>query len=510
MKVYAERHLRTDMRNNIFTLEYVEQAETYNPEYLTDIFEKTKREFGKDKIFDEDGKINLRTNTIKAIIEKLEKYNLSATSTDVKGIAFERFLGKTFRGEIGQFFTPRPIVEFMVQMVDPKEGDVICDPASGSGGFLIRFFEIAREQIHNAIDKEYQKQRLAIEKQKGLSDEEKAGRITKIYKELQKQLDHANEDSIIWNLANRCIYGTDANDRMARTSKMNMIMHGDGHGGIHHHNGFLNVNGIFEQRFDIVLTNPPFGSTVESSDTVADTQIETDDDTISKYKKIYGEVYIESLERIKSAKGKPITSLFELPKGNQIKTELLFIERCLSLLRPGGRMGIVLPEGVYNNPTLDYVRKFVVDRALISAIISMPQETFVSAKAFVKTSLLFLQKFTEEEMRKWDEVLNKRKDEVLAKQGNERKELEVIAGNRKADKNKKKEAKARLKELDILAEDDSRKFARADFDYPIFMCETEHVGITSTGDDGNDELPHVLSEYKRFRKDPKGFTAEAK
>jgi len=101
MKVYAERHLKADMKNNIFTFDYVEQAEAFNPEYLVDVFEKTKREFGKDKIFGIDEKINLRANTIKAIIEKLEKYNLSGTSTDIKGIAFEKFLGKTFRGEIG-------------------------------------------------------------------------------------------------------------------------------------------------------------------------------------------------------------------------------------------------------------------------------------------------------------------------------------------------------------------------------------------------------------------------
>jgi type I restriction enzyme M protein len=259
MKVYAERNLKKDMKNNIFTLDYVEQAENYNPEYLADIFDKTKREFGKDKIFAKDEKIDLRINTIKAIIEKLERYNLSVTSTDIKGIAFEKFLGKTFRGEIGQFFTPRPIVDFVVQMVDPQENDVICDPASGSGGFLIRFFEIVRERIYDSIDKEYQKQKLMIEKDEEISEAEKAKKITEIYNELQKQLDLEATDSKVWKLANRCIYGTDANDRMARTSRMNMVMHGDGHGGIHHHDGFLNINGIFEERFDIVLTNPPDG-----------------------------------------------------------------------------------------------------------------------------------------------------------------------------------------------------------------------------------------------------------
>ncbi len=510
MKVYAERNLKSDMKNNIFTSDYVEQAETYNPEYLNDIFEKTKREFGKDKIFGRDEKINLRANTIKSIIKKLEKYNLSGTSTDIKGIAFEKFLGKTFRGEIGQFFTPRPIVEFMVQMVLPKENDIICDPASGSGGFLIRFFEIVREQIYDSVDKEYQKQKTKIEKEKRLSEEEKAEKLIEIYNELQKQLDTESSSSRIWHLANRCIYGTDANDRMARTSKMNMIMHGDGHGGIHHHDGFLNVDGIFEERFDIVLTNPPFGQLVEKDDTVVDSQIELDEEIVNQYRRIYGEAYANSQAKVKAAKGKPITTLFNLPKGNSIKTELLFIERCLSLLKPGGRMGIVLPEGVYNNPSLAYVRRFAEDRAYISAIISIPQETFVSAKSFVKTSLLFMHKFTESESKTWASLLEEKNKEILGKQNKERKALEDIIKDQKADKNKKKEAKAKMKKLDEFVQSESRSLARIEFDYPIFMCVAEHVGISSTGEEDVSEFPEILREYKKFKKNPKGHTANRK
>lgn len=506
MKVYAERNLKSDMKNNIFNLDYVEQAETYNPEYLNDIFEKTKREFGKDKIFGRDEKIYLRANTIKSIIEKLERYNLSGTSTDIKGIAFEKFLGKTFRGEIGQFFTPRPIVEFMVQMVLPKDNDIICDPASGSGGFLIRFFEIVREQIYDSVDKEYQKQKTKIEKEKRLSEEEKAEKLIDIYNELQKQLDIESSSSRIWHLANRCIYGTDANDRMARTSKMNMIMHGDGHGGIHHHDGFLNVNGIFEERFDIVLTNPPFGQSVEKDDTVVDSQIELDEEIVSQYRRIYGEAYANSQSRIKAARWKPITSLFELPKGDSIKTELLFIERCLLLLKPGGRMGIVLPEGVYNNPSLTYVRQFAEDRAYISAIISIPQETYVSAKAFVKTSLLFMQKFTEKESRKWQDILENNRNEILRKQTNERHKIEEILRDRTSSKDSKKEAKKHIKELDNFVQIESRRLARIEFDYPIFMCEAEKVGITSTGEEDKNELPIIFSEYQKFKKDPKEYT----
>src|SRR5205085_11720976 len=115
---------------------------------------QTKDAFEDDRIFKDDESINLKPATSREIVKKLERYNLSETSEDIKGIAFERFLGRTFRGEIGQFFTPRTIVEFMIRMVAPKEGDTICDPASGSGGFLIRFFEIVREQIMADVDRQ--------------------------------------------------------------------------------------------------------------------------------------------------------------------------------------------------------------------------------------------------------------------------------------------------------------------------------------------------------------------
>lgn len=510
MKVYAERHLKADMKNNIFSLDWVESAEQYTPNYLTVIFDQTKKEFGKDRIFSKDEKINLRANTIKAIIEKLQKYNLSGTSTDIKGVAFEKFLGKTFRGEIGQFFTPRPIVEFMVKMIEPKEGEVVCDPASGSGGFLIRFFEIVREQIYEAVDKEYQKNKAVIEADSTLSEEEKAQKLTEIYEELQKELDKELANSRIWKLANRCVYGTDANDRMARTSKMNMIMHGDGHGGIHHHDGFLNVNGIFEERFDVVLANPPFGQMVEKDDTVVEAQLELDDEVVNYYRQVYGDAYDISQAKIKAAKGKPIASLFELPKGDSIKTELLFIERCLSLLKDGGRMGIVLPEGVYNNPSLAYVRQFAEDRAYISAIVSLPQDTFVSAKASVKTSLLFMQKFTDKESKQWTGLLEVKHEEILKKQQKERSEINAILNNRKVDKEQKKTTKAKLRELDEFVETESRKLARIDFDYPIFMCEAEKIGISSTGEEDINELPDIYEQYKQFKTDPEAFADNAK
>lgn len=535
VKVYVERELKKKRRRkNLFTVEFLEEQLSENP--LEDLFQKTKAHYRADRIFEEDERLNLKPATGLEIVRLLERYNLSDTSEDIKGIAFERFLGKTFRGEIGQFFTPRPIVEFMVRMVDPKEGEVICDPASGSGGFLIRFFEIVREQILADVDRQYQEFRREIEGKKRLSEEKKAEALRVKYEELQAVIDKDGKDSRLWTLANRCIYGTDANDRMARTSKMNMIMHGDGHGGVHHHDGFLNVNGIFDGRFDIILTNPPFGSNVEPSDKILDEQVTIPDELERHYAGIYGAPYREALSRIRAAKGKPIASLFELPtvKGNnkvgKIKTELLFIERCLDLLKPGGRLGIVLPEGVFNNPSLAYVREFCENRAFIRAVVSLPPGTFISSGASVKASLLFMQKFTPEDQAAFDAKQTAAKQETrekyapeLAKRTGEF-EAAIAEAKKGKDADLRKSLQAELKqyqrdtEAKIQAE--ARSLLKSRFPYPVFLYEAEHVGITATGE--TDRIPNelvpgnhkpagiektALELYADFRINPEPFLA---
>jgi type I restriction enzyme M protein len=533
MKVFVERGLKAKgKRENLFSVAYLKDQLSETP--LEDLFQKTKKHYARDRIFEPDEKLNLKTATGFEIVDLLTKYNLSDTSEDIKGIAFERFLGKTFRGEIGQFFTPRPIVEFMVRMVDPKEGDVICDPASGSGGFLIRFFELVRQQIMADADRQYQAYKVKVEGDRKLTPEKRAVLLREKFDEIQATLDHDREGSRLWNLANRCIYGTDANDRMARTSKMNMIMHGDGHGGVHHHDGFLNVNGIFESRFDIILTNPPFGANVEPSDKILEEQVTLDDDVEREYARIYGTPYKEALARVRAAKDKPIASLFALPKakGNgplgKIKTELLFIERCLDLLKPGGRLGIVLPESVFNNPSLAYVREFCEDRAYIRAVVSLPQDTFVSSGASVKASLLFMQKFTRDEQAEFDAKKDATHSETRAKYASETAKhteelesaIEKAKENRDADRRKalQKELRAYQVEMERRVERESRARLKERFPYAIFLYEADHVGITATGD--TDRIPNELvpNEYKpsdvelttlelygQFKTDPKSF-----
>jgi type I restriction enzyme M protein len=543
VKVWSERRMRErGERKNLFTVAVLNQQLSKDP--INSLFDQTKESYRTDKIFDLNERINLRPATVEDIVKRLQAYNLSDTSEDVKGIAFERFLGRTFRGEIGQFFTPRSIVEFMIRMVEPKENDLICDPASGSGGFLIRSFELVREQIAADVDRQYKEFAAKLEKQK-LTEAKKAEQLREKWDELQAQLDPVSDPdrpakdkqaSRIYHLANHCIYGTDANDRMARTSKMNMIMHGDGHGGVHHHNGFLNVNGIFEGRFDIILTNPPFGSNVEPSDKILEEQLKVPQEARTRYEGEYGDDYRFAVERVQKAVGSSIGSLFQLPAKNakgevtgKIKTEILFIERCLDLLKPGGRLGIVLPEGIFNNPSLAYVREFTEDQAFIRAVVSLPQETFFSSGASVKASLLFLQKFTVEEKADFDAKQKQADREISSKYAPEiaketaRLQAEIDAATKERKTEWKKAAQKELKNYEKRMEGTIRKEARLllkeRFDYPIFLYDAEKVGITATGEDDQNELypnknfpadldKSCLALYWEFRESPERFLLE--
>ena len=249
-------------------------------------FEETKKAFKADEIFDENDTIKIRENSFLQIVKELEKYNLSDTSDDIKGIAFEEFLGKTFRGELGQFFTPRTIVDYMVEVLDPQEGEKICDPCCGSGGFLIKAFEYVRDKIEKDIQNAKEEIKIknfsnGFDKLTEKKQAEIIKKVDNLFNQLNNELDLHNERGRLRTLSYDCIYGTDANPRMARTAKMNMIMHGDGHGGVHHHDGLLNVNGIYDGRFDIIFTNPPFGSRVEKSLVVSKLDI-PDDNKISR------------------------------------------------------------------------------------------------------------------------------------------------------------------------------------------------------------------------------------
>lgn len=417
IKMYVER----SGLHGTFTVDFLDRREAtrmQNEPLVHDrLFEQTKDYYRSDDLFAETDRLEISEATFRRIVKKLERFDLSKTGDDIKGLAFEKFLGNTFRGELGQFFTPRPVVEFMVSLLDPKEGELICDPAAGSGGFLIRAFEHVREQIAADIQSQKDLARAEIEA-KGLDPDEEDRLIEEAFVRLNEELlpsgdDNSPVDTRVGRLAWNCIFGCDAEPRAARTAKMNMIMHGDGHGGIHYHDGLVDINGIFPERFDIVITNPPFGANVGSDQKVGgseETRVPDDTTYRSRCKTRYGAPWEQSHQRmIDAATSRTnILDLFEIGRGKSNRaTELVFVERCLSLLQPGGRMGIVLPDGNLNNPSLTWLRRWCEGKARILAVVSLPEETFSSAKATVKASLVFLRRFTEADEEAWEAAWEK-------------------------------------------------------------------------------------------------------
>ena len=248
-----------------------------------------------------------------------------------------------FKGKSGQYFTPREIVSFAVKMMDIKNDDLVLDPACGSGGFLLHALDEVRKQADEFYPHEEGKEETADYK-------------------------------TFWHdFAQNNFFGIEINDSIARVAKMNMIIHDDGHTNVIGFDALEDVGkmtdknrGFAKNRFDIIVTNPPFGANVKRSE----------------------HPYLEKFALGQNGKKS---------RDNQ-KTEILFIERCIEFLKSGtGQMAIVLPDGILSNSTLQYVRDFLMERCKINAVVSLPQITFTHYGAGVKSSLVFCRKKDEKE-----------------------------------------------------------------------------------------------------------------
>jgi type I restriction enzyme M protein len=517
MKIRYERNPNED---NVFSLKQFKKEEAHYEKnirpvnvkrngpkddipYMDYWFELTKDEFEKDDLFDPNDSIKIKQTSFEAIVKELQKYNLSTTSDDVKGIAFEKFLGKTFRGELGQFFTPRTIVDFMVELLDPQEGEIICDPCCGSGGFLIKAFEYVREKIEMDIKKQKEQITKSVlgedySPESETTDDERA-KLNRYIEALERELDTSYEGGRLHHLANDCIFGTDANPRMAHTSKMNMIMHGDGHCGVHHRDGLLNINGIFENRFDVILTNPPFGSRVEKSLEITAADCITDPKKIAEYENKYGkEVYQQAMSQVNDNVGKSLLGLYDVGKLSGL-TEVLFVERCLRLLKPGGRLGIVLPEGVLNTTNLQSVREQFEGMAKIILITSLPQDVFAASGATVKPSILFFKKFTQEEKEQYLNAQKEARIQIESQYAPQLADLQEFINNKNNSRTDIKNKKAELKNLKAQIEQEIKPVVKQLFDYQIPVAQIEKAGITTTGAECENELNDLLKEYVPYR-----------
>ncbi|MBU1350022.1 MAG: N-6 DNA methylase [Bacteroidetes bacterium] len=294
-------------------------------ERIKKLFEKVKTNYSD--IFDKNEKIEIQAEQLSFIVSKLEDYSILNADRDVIGDAFEELIGTSFRGGEGQFFTPRNVVQMMIDVLQPNENESIIDPACGSGGFLAYAL---RYLIANKKNKYYI---AGIDKDSFLS------KIAKIYLSLI-----GNENYYI-----HCENSLELPSKWSKDTQKD-----------------INLG-----KFDVVLTNPPFGSKIP----------------------VVGHELLEQY-KLGHQWEKGDNWLITNKLHEKQPPQILFIERCLQLLKDGGRMGIVLPEGIFGNPSDKYIWEYINSVASIIGVVSLSQETF-QPSTHTKTSVLFLKKTTQ-------------------------------------------------------------------------------------------------------------------
>jgi type I restriction enzyme M protein len=336
---------------------------------LGKIFDEVKKKYRA--IFDPSDTIKLEPRSLSHVVGELQRYSFLDTSIDVKGKAYEELVGANLRGDRGEFFTPRNIQRMMIQMLDLQDGERMLDPACGTGGFLI----IAMNAVINRLEAETRGRgaRLSHGMKAAL-----AGRIQEI--------------------ASKYFFGIDINPDLVKATKMNMVMNNDGAGNIFRQDSLMHPHewtSDFKKdlaksldispadlrgpdalgHFDVIATNPPFGSKLPIRGR----------ETLSQF---------------------DLGHVWEVKKGvwnrtdrlqSSVPPEILFIERCWQFLKPGGRMGIVLPDAILGAPGLLYVRQWILQKCKVVASIDLHPDTFQPRNG-TQTSVLILQRKTEAEM----------------------------------------------------------------------------------------------------------------
>ncbi len=322
---------------------------------LDALFEEVKGEY--PAIFTPNDTIELKPQVLAYLVSQLQMYSLLESDVDVKGHAYEEIVGSNLRGDRGEFFTPRNVCNMAVGMLDPSEGQVILDPACGTGGFLIAAMNHVIEKIRAS----------EIEKWKGDIKRAEPKVVARIAK-----------------FAGSCIVGLDFNPELVKATKMNMVMNNDGAGGLFQANSLASPatweEGLRDRalmgKIDLIFTNPPFGS-----------KIPVDDPAIlEKYDLGHAWSYDERADAWVMGEG--------IQKSQP--PEILFIERCIKFLKPGtGRVAMVLPDGILGSPGLGYVRQWILKHTQVLASVDLHPDTF-QPNVSVQTSVLVLQRKTEQ------------------------------------------------------------------------------------------------------------------
>lgn len=343
------------------------------------IFEELKSDKLFSEVFDGNEQISLSDRGLAYIAGELAKYSFLEATVDVKGTAYETIVSNTLKQEAGQFFTPRNLIRCMVEMMDPDETMRVLDPACGSGGFLVIVLDHVRKKIA---------QRLYPD-------------LSGLY--LTEKFNSQEVNDLVKNYAERMVFGFDFDPDLKKAARMNMVMAGDGHANIFNVNSldypfgsktdelekikttmaFSVTNSTDKQlpfeyedargKFDLIFTNPPFGAKVE--------------------------VDFEISKRYELGHNWSRDTYGNFAKGNASSSEapeVLFIEQCYNFLKPGGRVAIVLPDGILGNPNTEFVRDWILKRFKVLASLDLPVEMFLP-QVGVQASVLFLQKKTDAE-----------------------------------------------------------------------------------------------------------------
>ena len=421
--------------------------------------------------------IRLTIERVRTIVEYLQDINLSKTDLDSKGHAFETFMDSFFRGSFGQYFTPRPIVKFIVSVLPIKHNSLVLDTSCGSGGFLLYALDKVRHQADEYFEKD------------------------------------TKEHWQYWHgFAQNNLYGIEINEQISRAAKMNMIIHDDGHTNVISADGLLKADELQAQtnnqgfkygRFDFIITNPPFGSAVKLTE--------------KAYLKQYG-------LGNKEASWLDLKNSDKKSRDSQ-STEVLFIEQCHQFLTEGGYLAIVLPDGVLTNSSLQYVRDQIENWYRIIAVVSLPQTAFTATGAGVKSSVLFLRKYSanqtenlkQQKLSLQNSLLNQYhyKTETEALETQKQNALKSATGasytgslsdfkKTEAYKTWRAETSAeyteQLNALKDQLEEAYQQSKQAKLpDYPILMAIAEDIGYDATGKQtSTNELDVIGTELARF------------
>jgi type I restriction enzyme M protein len=328
------------------------------------LFEEVKTEYSS--IFHGNEEITLSNRALAFMVSELAKYDFGRTDMDAKGAAYQEIVGDNLRGDRGQYFTPRGAIKLMVQMLNPQPHERILDPACGTGGFLVATLDHLNKRFHAEAE-------IAV-----------GAESTEEFLSIQDRLGAF----VATNL-----FGADFDPFLVRAAQMNIVMASNTEANLFHMNSLEfpagHLAGVDPANMlarlgtmDIVMTNPPFGSDIPITDQnilrhfeLAHVWERTDDGAFRNTGRLQGSV----------------------------APEVLFIERCLDWLKEGGRMGIVLPDGILGNPGDEYIRWWILRHCWVLASVDLPVEVFiVEANVNILTSLLFLKKRTQREMQAED------------------------------------------------------------------------------------------------------------